>query len=74
VTIFPDAATGDAWFEGPRQWLRLMAVRHFGASDYRCEDSTFGTMKAGSSAKDAATRRAARARMCTLYGPSAEMG
>ncbi|MEP7209671.1 MAG: TIR domain-containing protein [Alphaproteobacteria bacterium] len=40
--IMPDGARGDGWFEGPRQWARLMRIRHFGGTDYRCDESRAG--------------------------------
>jgi hypothetical protein len=33
---FPDETSGDGWFEGFRQWLRLARVRYFGGRDYVC--------------------------------------
>jgi hypothetical protein len=36
--ILPNGRTGDGWFEGPRQWLRLVSVRFFGAADWTCEE------------------------------------
>jgi hypothetical protein len=36
--LLPNKARGDGWFEGPRQWLRLLRIRHFGGADYRCEE------------------------------------
>ena len=36
--LLPDKVRGDGWFEGPRQWLRLLRIRHFGGADYRCEE------------------------------------
>lgn len=35
----PNAAHGDGWLEGPRQFLRLMHVRYFGGKDYACGDT-----------------------------------
>jgi hypothetical protein len=28
------------WLEGPRQWLRLISVRYFGARDWSCGEAT----------------------------------
>jgi hypothetical protein len=36
AAIFPDKANGDGWFEGLRQWFRLMQVRYLGGRDYVC--------------------------------------
>jgi WD40 repeat protein len=63
LAVFPDVERGDGWFEGPRQWLRLMHIRHFGGADWRCEETT-------SLASEAT--RAARARMCARFAPEAE--
>lgn len=70
AAVLPNAETGDGWFEGPRQWLKLMAVRYFGAPDFRCEESIFGAMEASSGDQASAARRAARASMCAMYGPA----
>jgi hypothetical protein len=40
LAIFPNAERGDGWFEGWRQWLRLMRVRHFRGRDWACEEAT----------------------------------
>ncbi len=37
--VFPDPARGDGWFEGARQWWRLMSVRWLGADDYACGET-----------------------------------
>ncbi|MGH6950338.1 MAG: hypothetical protein ACREH4_05675, partial [Vitreimonas sp.] len=58
--ILPDAARGDGWFEGLRQWLRLISVRTFGGADWTCADTT--------SAATAETR-AQRRDMCALHAP-----
>lgn len=58
-SLMPDPGRGDGWFEGPRQWLRLMRVRYFGAPDWRCDETT-------SEASDAV--RARREIMCRQAG------
>jgi hypothetical protein len=62
AAIFPNPARGDGWFEGPRQWLRLMHVRHFGGKDWSCAETL---------PKASARQKAARLEMCELYGPRA---
>ena len=39
LAIFPSAERGDGWFEGARQWLRLVQVR-LGGADYACDETT----------------------------------
>src|SRR5262249_14358931 len=46
LAVFPNPRTGDGWFEGLRQWMRLVSVRYFGGRDYDCTESTFGTVEA----------------------------
>jgi WD40 repeat protein len=36
ATIFPGKGPGNKWFEGARQWLRLLSVRILGTRDYAC--------------------------------------
>jgi hypothetical protein len=36
AAVLPDAARGDGWFEGPRQWWRRQGVRLGLAPDYAC--------------------------------------
>jgi len=40
LAIFPDATRGDGWFEGWRQWLRLLSVRYLKGRDWACEETT----------------------------------
>jgi MTH538 TIR-like domain (DUF1863) len=40
LALLPDRRRGDGWLEGPRQWLRLIAVRYLGARDWSCEEAT----------------------------------
>jgi hypothetical protein len=63
LAIFPSAEHGDGWFEGLRQWLRLMQVRHFRGRDYSCEETT-------SAASDA--MRARRREMCDRSADAAD--
>ncbi len=35
LAVFPDDRGAD-WFEGVRQWARLVSVRYFGGDDYTC--------------------------------------
>jgi hypothetical protein len=35
LAVFPDDRGAD-WFEGVRQWARLVSVRYFGSDDYAC--------------------------------------
>jgi hypothetical protein len=56
--IVPSAVHGDGWFEGARQWLRLVRVRSFGAKDWACEETT---------SRASAKTRAARADMCARF-------
>lgn len=58
AAILPSRESGDAWFEGPRQWLRLQAVRLDFLPDYTCSEGTFGATK------ETLDRRAV---MCRLY-------
>ena len=37
--ILPDDQSGDGWFEGGRQFIRLLAIRWFNAPDYSCEET-----------------------------------
>lgn len=63
LAVFPNRARGDGWFEGMRQWLRLISVRwNLGGRDYACEETT--------SAASAETR-ARRARMCERFAAPA---
>jgi WD40 repeat protein len=39
LAVFPNVERGDGWFEGARQWLRLIHVRQGGA-DYTCQETT----------------------------------
>jgi len=55
LAVFPDAERGDGWFEGLRQWSRLVRVRHFRARDWACEETT---------SRANAETRAARAEKC----------
>jgi WD40 repeat protein len=58
LAILPSEQHGDGWFEGARQWLRLMHVRYFDGRDWACEETT--------SRASEATRRA-RAEMCERF-------
>jgi hypothetical protein len=58
LAILPSEQHGDGWFEGLRQWLRLMRVRYIGGRDWACEETT--------SRASEATRRA-RAEMCERF-------
>jgi hypothetical protein len=60
AAILPNAERGDGWFEGLRQWTRLVSVRFFGGRDWTCEETT--------SAASALTR-ARRKVMCGRYAP-----
>ncbi|MGD9981468.1 MAG: toll/interleukin-1 receptor domain-containing protein [Hyphomonadaceae bacterium] len=62
LAILPDAARGDGWFEGARQWLRLLNVRYFGGAEWTCEETI--------SAASAATR-ARRREMCERFASQA---
>jgi hypothetical protein len=62
AAIFPDRVRGDGWFEGLRQWLRLVHVRYLGGSDYACEDTT---------TRATAETRVARADLCARFAASA---
>jgi Tol biopolymer transport system component len=37
--VLPDPVRGDGWFEGARQWWRLMSVRWLGGRDYACGET-----------------------------------
>ncbi len=54
LAIWPDPERGDGWFEGPRQWMRLVAAR-MGGADRSCEETT---------SRASESVRSARARMC----------
>ncbi|GAM99092.1 protein kinase [alpha proteobacterium U9-1i] len=54
--IFPNAEQGDGWFEGARQWLRLMQVRYFGGADYSCEEATSASVKTRARRRDMCER------------------
>jgi hypothetical protein len=58
--ILPDAKRGDGWFEGLRQWWRLVSVRAFGQPDWRCAETLANANPA---------QKAARASMCALVTP-----
>jgi WD40 repeat protein len=36
--ILPAREAGDGWFEGVRQWTRLLSIRYFGGNDWRCDE------------------------------------
>jgi WD40 repeat protein len=36
--ILPAREAGDGWFEGVRQWTRLLSIRYFGGADWRCDE------------------------------------
>jgi hypothetical protein len=40
LAIVPNATRGDGWFEGARQWIRLVHVRYFGGADWTCAETT----------------------------------
>jgi hypothetical protein len=56
--VFPNAERGDGWFEGARQWLRLMSVRYFGGDDWVCDETTTRASEA---------MRTARAQACARF-------
>lgn len=56
--IFPDPKQGDGWFEGARQWLRLMHILYFRGEDWGCVDTT---------TRASAETHAARADMCMRF-------
>lgn len=46
ASVFPNPTRGDGWFEGPRQWWRMISIRWFGGADYRCgEVNAAGTIR-----------------------------
>ena len=57
--IWPSRTFGDGWFEGARQWWRLVRVRYFRAADYACPETT---------SRAASATRAARQQMCERFG------
>ncbi len=62
LAIWRDPERGDGWFEGLRQWLRLMHVRHFGGGDdWLCQETT---------SRASERTRAARASMCARFAAS----
>jgi len=61
LAVLPNTENGDGWFEGARQWVRLMQVRYGGGSDYNCGETT---------SRASPATRAARVRMCATYNPA----
>ncbi len=54
--IFPDPDRGDGWFEGARQWWRLLSVRWLGADDYACGETVSQPSDSLKKAREASCR------------------
>ncbi|MCH9808560.1 MAG: toll/interleukin-1 receptor domain-containing protein [Alphaproteobacteria bacterium] len=55
--ILPSAESGDGWFEGAQQWLRLIHVHYFGGKDWSCEETTSRASARVSAARAGSCRR-----------------
>lgn len=59
AAVFPNRSRGDEWFEGARQWGRLLLIRAGVSADYKCGEIN----SAGEVRED-------RVRSCRLFGVS----